>query len=159
MNDFWRRMKVLTWLQAAPEVEQDHQEAAQEQGEHQTHHFCFSHAESSWGGGGGGTRRAETRTKVLFFLLDHRQKHGAQALTSVPSVPAGPALHPWMRSCGKNRARLHRPGGPTGGHWQWLRWSAGKVPWGVVEAGSLFNPFLSSQVCSRVFTGTSARSC
>lgn len=45
---------MLTCLQAAVKVKDDHQETAQTQGKNQPHDLWFSHAESwGWGGVGG----------------------------------------------------------------------------------------------------------
>lgn len=52
---FWlREQRVLTWLQAAVEVNDDHDETAQTHGKHQPHDLLLPHPDSS-----GVDRRAE----------------------------------------------------------------------------------------------------
>lgn len=65
------RIKVLTWLQAAVKVQDDHQEAAQAQGKNQPHHFCFSHAENC-GGEAGEPKplRLETNCSSFYLITD-----------------------------------------------------------------------------------------
>lgn len=65
----------------------------------------------------------------------------AQSAVEKSGIGSASSLAEHLRA-ERNRGRLHRPGGPTGGHWEWLWSSAGKVPRGVVEAVLLFNSFL-----------------
>lgn len=61
---------MLTWLEAAVKVKDDHQETAQTQGKNQPDDFWFSHAES-WGGPGEPNRlRLETNCCSFYFITD-----------------------------------------------------------------------------------------
>lgn len=62
---------VLTWLQTAVKVKDDHEETAQTQGKNQPLDVWFSHAESA-GEAGGGAELTPAGNKLLFCLLYHR---------------------------------------------------------------------------------------
>lgn len=58
---------MLTWLEAAVKVKDDHQETAQTQGKNQPDDFWFSHAES-WGVGGDPGSRTDSGWKQTVVL-------------------------------------------------------------------------------------------
>lgn len=77
IDDIDDNKSVLTCLQAAVKVKDDHQETAQTQGKNQPHDLCFSHAESwgwggvGWGGPGEPDRlRLETNCCSFYFITD-----------------------------------------------------------------------------------------
>lgn len=92
---------MLTWLQTAVEVEDDHDEAAQTQGENQPNDFGFPHPECS-----GATREPSRllpgflRERSCFLLerrclLYHRYEHRCGSLTfAAPPLP----VHAWTSS-------------------------------------------------------------
>lgn len=150
--------RVLTWLQTAVKVKDDHKETPQTQGKNQPDHFWFSHAEGSGGPGEPNRLRLDFQTVVLSTLspikasiqradLCHsgswRASLGVQAAVKKSGLGPISRLAEPLRA-GRNRARLHRPGGPTGGHWERL-WSAlGKFRGGLSRLFHFLTPFSPS---------------